>query len=78
MACDRCEVNTDLRRDAETRSREDRAALVRVEQTLARAYPFLTWSDDVRGVDPDLDAEFDAVVRDVEVAIQHLPDDKEV
>ena len=32
MSCDRCEVNTDLRRDAETRSREDRAALARAEQ----------------------------------------------
>lgn len=48
-----------------------------LEQLLARAYPFLTWPDTVRGVDPELDAEFDGTIRDVEVAIQHLPDDKE-
>lgn len=45
-----------------------------VERLLARAYPFLTWRDEVRGVDPGLDAEFDAIVRDVEVAIQHVPE----
>jgi len=49
----------------------------RLETLLDRAYPFLTWQDAVRGVDPALDAEFDGIVRDVEIAIQHLPDDKE-
>lgn len=52
------------------------AKTTRLEHLLARAYPFLTWPDAVRGRDPDLDAEFDGVVRDVEVAIQHLPDEK--
>jgi hypothetical protein len=49
-----------------------------LERLLARAYPFLTWPDEIRGADPALDAEFDGVVSDVEVAIQHLPDDKEI
>lgn len=53
------------------------AKIDKLERLLARAYPFLTWSDEGRGVDPSLDAEFDAVVTDVEVAIQHLPDEKE-
>lgn len=48
----------------------------RLTKILARAYPFLTWPDDVRGADTKLDAEFDAIVRAVEVAIQHLPDEK--
>lgn len=54
-----------------------RAKIEKLEVLLARAYPFLTWSDEIRDADPALDAEFDAIVRDVEVAIQHLPDDKE-
>jgi hypothetical protein len=57
------------------------AALVakvdRLETLLARAYPFLTWPDEVRGADPSLDAEFDGIVSDIQVAIQHLPDDTE-
>lgn len=53
------------------------AKIDKLENLLARAYPFLTWPDEVRGTDPTLDAEFDAIVTDVEVAIQHLPDDKE-
>jgi hypothetical protein len=53
------------------------AKVERLEQLLARAYPFLTWPDEIRGTDLALDAEFDGIVRDVEVAIQHLPDDKE-
>lgn len=52
--------------------------VARLEGLLARAYPFLTWPDEIRGADRSLDAEFDGIVRDVEVAIQHLPDDKEI
>ena len=48
-----------------------------LEKLLARAYSYLSWPDEVRGVDAALDAEFDAIVRDVECAIQHLPDEKE-
>lgn len=54
------------------------AKITKLELLLARAYPFLTWRDDVRGVDPSLDAEFDSIVTEVELAIQHLPDDKEM
>lgn len=53
------------------------AKIDKLENLLARAYSFLTWPDDVRGADTALDAEFDGIVTDVEVAIQHLPDDKE-
>lgn len=53
------------------------AKISRLEHLLARAYPFLAWPDEIRGTDPALDAEFDGIVSDVQVAIQHLPDDKE-
>lgn len=47
-----------------------------LENLLARAYPLLHnpygFNDDV-----ELAEQYDAIIREVEVAIQHLPDDKE-
>lgn len=64
-------------REWRQRAEAAEAKVSKLERLLARVYPFLTWPDDVRGADHALDAEFDGIVTDVQVAIQHLPDDKE-
>jgi len=67
-------------REWRQRAETAEAKVAKLEHLLARAYPWLHnpyRADDGSAFDFALAAEGDEIVRDVELAIQHLPDDKE-